>query len=92
MPLRHRLPDGPDMSPAIMGTILRMKVKVQGFIIFDSFPPETYREFRRDMTEWLKAGKITYKEQVVDGLENAPQALYDVLAGRSFGKMVVKVG
>ena len=86
------LPDGPDRSAMIMGTILRMKVKVQGFIIFDSFPPETYKAFRRDMTEWLEAGKIQYKEQIVDGLENAPDALYDVLAGRSFGKMVVKVG
>ena len=85
------LPDGPDRSAMIMGTILRMKVKVQGFIIFDSFPPETYKEFRRDMTEWLQAGKIQYKEQIVEGLENAPNALYDVLAGRSFGKMVVKV-
>jgi len=32
------LPDGPDFGPAVMGTILRMKVKVQGFIIYDSFP------------------------------------------------------
>lgn len=86
------LPDGPDHAPMIMGTILRMKVKVQGFIIFDSFPASTYKDFRRDMTEWMAAGKIAYKEQIVHGLENAPQALYDVLEGRSFGKMVVKVG
>lgn len=86
------LPEGPDMGPAIMGTILRMKVKVQGFIIFDSFGPETYKEFVREMTGWIEAGKIHYKEQVVEGLENAPSALNDVLTGRSFGKMVVKVG
>ena len=85
------LPDGPDRGPMLMGTILRMKVKVQGFIIFDSFPPETYKDFRRDMTAWLEEGRISYKEQVVEGLENAPQALNDVLAGRSFGKVVVKV-
>lgn len=85
------LPEGPDMGPAILSTILRMKVKVQGFIIFDSFGPETQEAFRRDMTDWLKAGKVSYTEQVVDGLEAAPQALYDLLEGRSFGKMVVKV-
>ena len=85
------LPDGPDMGPAIMGTILRMKVKVQGFIIFDSFPIETYHDFRRDMTQWIAEGKITYKEQIVEGLENAPEALNDVLLGKSFGKVVVKV-
>lgn len=85
------LPEGPDMGPAILGTILRMKVKVQGFIIFDSFPISTYGDFRRDMTAWIAEGKIHYKEQVVQGLENAPEALNDVLLGRSFGKVVVKV-
>ena len=86
------LPEGPDMSPAIMGTLLRMKVKVQGFIIFDSFGKDTYKEFVSDMTTWLKEGKIQYKEQVIEGLENAPAALNDLLVGKSFGKMVVKVG
>lgn len=86
------LPEGPDMAPAIMGAILRMKVKVQGFIIFDSFGPETYKEFVGDMTAWLKEGKVQYKEQVVKGLENAPSALNDLLVGKNFGKMVVKVG
>ena len=85
------LPNGPDMGPAIMGTILRMKVKVQGFIIFDSFPISTYADFRRDMTQWLSEGKVHYKEQVVQGLAAAPDALNDVLLGKSFGKVVVKV-
>lgn len=85
------LPEGPDMAPVIMGTILRMKVKVQGFIIFDSFPKATYAEFARDMTGWLADGKIQYTEQVINGLENAPNALYDLLVGKSFGKMVVRL-
>lgn len=79
------------MGPAIMGTILRMRVKVQGFIIFDSFPKSTYAEFVREMKTWLAEGKIHYREQVIDGLENAPNALYDLLVGKSFGKMVVKL-
>lgn len=85
------LPDGPDMGPAIMGTILRMKVKMQGFIIFDSFGPDTYQAFAKDMTAWLKDGLIHYKEQQINGLENAPNGLYDLITGRGFGKMVVKV-
>jgi len=85
------LPDGPDFGPAIMGTLLRMKVKMQGFIIFDSFGNDTYKEFRQNMTAWLDQGLIVYKEQVVEGLENAPQALNDLLLGKSFGKMVVSV-
>lgn len=86
------LPDGPDFGPMIMGTILRMKVKVQGFIIYDSFPQSVYQEFAADMKTWLAEGKVHYKEQVVDGLENAPTGLNNVLLGKSFGKMVVHVG
>ncbi|MFT4712764.1 MAG: NADPH-dependent curcumin reductase CurA [Gammaproteobacteria bacterium] len=85
------LPDGPDFGPAIMGTILRMKVKVQGFIIFDSFPKSIYKEFVQDMSAWLAEGSIQYKEQIVEGLENAPSAMNELLVGKSFGKMVVKV-
>ncbi len=85
------LPEGTDAGPAIMGTILRMKVKVQGFIIFDSFPRSTYQEFVADMRQWLSEGKVSYKEQIVEGLEKAPSALNDVLLGKSFGKVVVKV-
>ncbi|MEP1442609.1 MAG: NADP-dependent oxidoreductase [Hyphomicrobiales bacterium] len=85
------LPEGPDFSPAIMGAILRMKVKMQGFIIFDNFGKDDYKAFVKDMSAWLKQGKVTYKEQVVDGLENAPSAFNDLLLGKSFGKMVIKV-
>jgi len=85
------LPEGVDFGPAIIGTILRMKVKVQGFIIFDSFPKSTYRDFVHDMSQWLAEGKIQYKEQVVEGLENAPAALNDVLLGKNFGKIIVRV-
>ena len=80
------------MGPAIMGTILRMKVKMQGFIIYDSFPASLYKEFARDMTGWLKDGSVKYKEHLVEGLENAPAAFNQLLVGGNFGKMVVKVG
>lgn len=85
------LPNGPDFGPAIMGTILRMKVKVQGFIIYDSFAKSVHAEFISDMRQWLEEGTVQYKEQVVVGLENAPAAFNDLLLGRNFGKMVVKV-
>jgi alcohol dehydrogenase len=86
------LPEGPDMAPVIMGTILRMKVKMQGFIIFDSFGAKDYADFRQDMTGWLQDGKVKYREQVIEGLEAAPSGLMDLLVGKSFGKMVVRVG
>ncbi len=86
------LPDGPDMGPAIMGTLLRMKVKAQGFIIFDSFPASLYKEFVREMTGWIQDGSVKYREHMVEGLEAAPEALNQLLRGENFGKMVVNVG
>ena len=44
------------------------------------------------MSEWLASGKIKYREDIVDGLENAPGAFIGLLEGKNFGKLVVRVG
>jgi NADPH-dependent curcumin reductase CurA len=43
------------------------------------------------MGRWVQEGKIHYREQVIDGLENAPQALIGLLEGKNFGKVVIRV-
>jgi NADPH-dependent curcumin reductase CurA len=48
-------------------------------------------DFVRDVSTWLAAGKIVYREDIVDGLENAPQAFLGLFSGANFGKLVVKV-
>jgi len=45
----------------------------------------------KELSGWIKEGKIKYREIVTEGLENAPQALRDVLTGKNFGKQLVKV-
>lgn len=85
-----KLPDGPDRLSVLMGTILVKRIKVQGFIIFDDYG-HRYDEFARNMTEMLATGKIHYREQIVDGLVNAPQAFMGMLEGENFGKLVIKV-
>lgn len=84
------LPDGPDRMSALMGMLLVKRIKMQGFIIFDDYA-HLYNEFATQMTEWLAQGKIQYKEQVVEGLENAPQAFMGLLQGENFGKLVIKM-
>ena len=79
----ENLPEGPDHLPLFMGAILRKRLKVQGFIIFN--------EFITEMAPWVAQGKIKYREDVVEGLENAPEAFIGLLEGRNFGKLVVKV-
>lgn len=85
-----KLPDGPDRLSLLMGTILVKRIKVQGFIIFEDYG-DRYDEFARDMTEMLGTGKIHYREQIVEGLESAPQAFAGLLEGKNFGKLVIKV-
>jgi NADPH-dependent curcumin reductase CurA len=84
------LPSGPDLSPLLMRTILTRRIRLQGFIILLDYPTQE-AGFRAQMTEWLDAGKITYREDVVEGLESAPGAFLGLLEGRNFGKLVVQV-
>jgi NADPH-dependent curcumin reductase CurA len=45
----------------------------------------------KDLSTWLAKGEITHKEDIVDGLRNAPQAFIGLLDGRNFGKLLIKV-
>ena len=84
------LPDGPDRSPLLMRTLLTKRIRMQGFIIFDDYG-HRYPEFLKDMGQWLTEGKVRFREDIVDGLENAPQAFIGLLEGKNFGKLVVRV-
>ncbi|GGO88867.1 NADP-dependent oxidoreductase [Marinobacterium nitratireducens] len=85
------LPDGPDRLSLLMSTILVKRMTVRGFIIFDDYG-DRYPEFAGQMARWVAEGRIDYLEQVIDGLENAPDGLRGLLEGENFGKLVVRVG
>jgi len=84
-----KLPPGPDRTPQLLLAVLRRRVRVQGFIIFDH--QHRMRAFRTDMAAWLQEGRVKYREQVLEGLENAPRGLMGLLHGENFGKLVVRV-
>lgn len=84
------LPDGPDRLPLLMGTLLKKRIRMQGFIIGQDYG-HRIAEFQQEMGRWVKEGKIHYREQVIDGLENAPQSLIGLLEGKNFGKVVIRV-
>ena len=79
-----------EVLPLLMATILKKRIRMQGFIIGQDYG-HRIAEFQQEMGRWVQAGKIKYREQVVDGLENAPQALIGLLKGENFGKVVVRV-
>jgi NADPH-dependent curcumin reductase CurA len=81
---------GPDRLATWMATLLSKRIRMQGFIILDHYGTR-FDAFRADMAGWLAAGNIKVKEDVVDGLENAPAAFIGLLQGKNFGKLVVRV-
>ena len=84
------LPPGPDRLGLLTRAILTKRLKVQGFIIFDDYG-HRYPEFFSQMSTWIKEGKIKFREDIVDGLENAPQAFIGLLEGKNFGKLIVRI-
>jgi NADPH-dependent curcumin reductase len=83
------LPEGPDRTATLMRTILTKRLRVQGFIVYDF--AEQMRDFLREVGSWVREGKLKYKEDIVEGLENAPQAFIGLLRGANFGKLLIKV-
>ncbi|WP_395300265.1 NADP-dependent oxidoreductase [Enterobacter sp. ECC-175] len=84
------LPDGPDRLPLLMATLLKKRIRMQGFIIGQDYG-HRIDEFQKEMGGWVSEGKIHYREQVTDGLEKAPETLIGLLEGKNFGKVVIRV-
>lgn len=79
-----------DLRPSLLATVLKKRVRLQGFIILDHYA-DRFDAFRRDMAQWLREGRVKLREDRVDGLENAPAAFIGMLQGSNFGKRVVRV-
>lgn len=77
-------------APAIWGAILRQRLCVQGFIIFDHY--DRMPAFLAEVGPLVKSGKVAYRETVAEGLEAAPAAFLALLKGGNFGKQLVRVG
>ena len=78
------LPPGPNL-----GIVVGMRVKIQGFIVSDH--GDRLADFLRDTSAWVREGRIKYREDIAEGLENAPQAFIGLLAGKNLGKQLVRV-
>ena len=81
--------DGPDRLPLVMRDILSKSLTIRGFIQRDF--ADQRPAFYHDMAKWIADGQIRYREDIVEGLENAPKAFISMLDGGNFGKLVVKL-
>ncbi|MCB1419361.1 MAG: NADP-dependent oxidoreductase [Notoacmeibacter sp.] len=81
--------EGPDHLPSFMRAILVKRLSVRGFINYDE--AEMTEDFIREMGAWLREGRIRYREDFVDGLENTVEAFQGLLTGRNRGKLIIRV-
>jgi NADPH-dependent curcumin reductase CurA len=82
--------DGPGLLPATMRAILSKSLTVRGFINYE-FTAEYHDAFLREVGAGVADGTIRYREDIVEGLQNAPAAFIGMLEGRNFGKLIVRV-
>jgi len=81
--------EGPVRGPAAFDQVLMRRLRIEGFIISDYFPRA--QEAYRQLAAWVADGRIRWKDHVVQGLENAPEALNLLFSGGNDGKLVVQV-
>ncbi|WP_151529628.1 MULTISPECIES: NADP-dependent oxidoreductase [Corynebacterium] len=80
---------GPDRSGQLMGTVLKKSLTLRGFIQAEY--ADQMGDFLAEMTPRVADGSITYREDVVEGLDNAVEAFIGLLTGDNFGKLIVKL-
>jgi hypothetical protein len=80
----------PKWASSLMRNVLTKRLTIRGFIVSDF--AALYPDFLRDMSQWVREGKVKYKEFVTDGLDSAPGAFIGLLKGANFGKQLVRVG
>ncbi len=79
----------PQLSKRNMWILIRKQAVMQGFLVFQF--ANKHEEARTRIAKWIEEGKIKYREDVVDSLENAPKAFIGMFHGENFGKLLVKV-
>jgi NADPH-dependent curcumin reductase CurA len=81
--------DEPELGPRWFGQLVAKRAKAQGFLVSDY--AERFSEGLQGMGQWLRQGKLKYREDVAQGLEKAPQAFIRMLHGMNIGKQLVQV-
>jgi NADPH-dependent curcumin reductase len=83
------LPSEPNRVPSLLWAILVKRLTLRGFIVFDFGGQQA--EFEKEMAEWLRNGRVKYREDVVDGLHNAVAAFMGLFRGQNVGKLLVRL-
>jgi hypothetical protein len=79
----------PETGPRILPHLLIRQARAEGFMVFQF--ADRHEEGLRQLAQWLLEKKLKYREDIVDGIENAPRAFIGMLHGRNMGKQLVKL-
>src|SRR4051812_26635179 len=80
----------PKWASSMMRVVLTKRLTIRGFIVSDF--AARYADFLRDMSQWVREGKVKHREFITEGLDSAPAAFIGLLKGANFGKQLVRVG
>jgi len=80
----------PEVGPRLLGLFVGRRVSMRGFIV--SGFANKLAPAMRQLGEWVRSGRIKYKEDIIEGIEKAPRAFIGLLRGENFGKLQVKLG
>jgi len=79
----------PPPGPRNIALAVGKQIRMEGFIVSSHY--DLLQAFHHDLAEWHAAGKLKWKETVVEGIERAPEAFLKLFSGENFGKMLVKL-
>ena len=82
--------DEPEFAPRLPAFFVGQRVTMRGFIVSDF--AAKFEPARRIMGELVRDGRLKYREDIIDGLENASRAFIGLLRGENFGKLQIRVG
>jgi NADPH-dependent curcumin reductase CurA len=79
----------PELAPRNLGFLIAFRARMEGFLVSDY--PHRFGEAIERLGRWLADGRIVYREDVTDGLENTPRAFIGMLQGANRGKTLVRL-
>lgn len=79
----------PEQGPRLLWKLIEKQARVEGFLVFQF--ADQYKPALEQLAAWVAEGKIKYREQIVEGIANAPEAFLGMLRGQNIGKQLIKI-
>jgi NADPH-dependent curcumin reductase CurA len=81
--------DPPPNGPRVERHLLVKRARMQGFLIFDHV--QRYPEALQELENWVRNGQIRYREDILDGIEQAPGSIAELYRGKNLGKRLIRI-